>query len=254
MTSTTLIRDSLLDAAAVLLPVRCSGCGSPDRAVCADCARAMRPRQIAPDAFDPPLLAALDYDGVARRILLAFKDGGRTDAAPVLAGALRAAIVAALPLRRPDAPPGHLRPDAPPAHLRPDGPLAHLRPDAPPGLVPVVIPSTRAAFRRRGYHPTAMLLRRSRILSPPLWRALRLTRQTRDQVGLTAGQRAGNREGSLVASPRLRGRDCLIVDDIVTTGSTVREAARAVAAAGGRVVAAVAVARTPLRGGAPRLS
>jgi len=236
MTPTTLIRDSLLDAAAVLLPVRCSGCARPDRAVCADCTRAMRPGPIAPDAFDPPLLAALDYDGVTRRVLLAFKDGGRTDAAPVLAGALRAAIMAALPQLRPDAPP------------------VRLRPDAPRAVLPVVIPSTRAAFRRRGYHPTAMLLRRSRILSPPLWRALRLTRQTHDQVGLTASQRAGNREGSLVASPRLRGRDCLIVDDIVTTGSTVREAARAVAAAGGRIVAAVAVARTPLRGGTPRLS
>lgn len=236
MTPTTLIRDSILDAAAVLLPVRCSGCGRPDRAVCADCTRAMRPGPIAPDAFDPPLLAALDYDGATRRVLLAFKDGGRTDAAPVLAAALRAAIVSALALRQPDARP------------------ALLRPDTTRALLPVVIPSTRAAFRRRGYHPTAMLLRRSRILSPPLWRALRLTRQTRDQVGLTAGQRAGNRQGSLVASPRLRGRDCLIVDDIVTTGSTVREATRAIAAAGGRVVAAVAVARTPLRGGTPLLS
>lgn len=231
MTTTNLIRASVLDAAAVLLPVACSGCGSPDRAVCAECALALRPRAIVAEGSDPPVIAALDYEGVARRVLLAFKDGGRTDAAAALAVALRAAIVAAQAAGRLDA--------------------SESR-DARAALLPVVIPSTRAAFRRRGYHPTALILRRTRILVPPLWRALRLTRQTEDQAGLAAWQRAGNREGSLAASPRLRGRDCLIVDDIVTTGSTIREAARAITAAGGRVAGAVAVARTPLRGGSPR--
>lgn len=227
MTTTNLFTESILDAAAVLLPVLCSGCGRPDRAVCAECVLALQPGAIAAEGSDPPVLAALEYDGVARRVLLAFKDGGRTDAATVLAVAMRAAIVAAQ------------------AHARRER-------DARAAMLPVVIPSTRTAFRRRGYHPTALILRRSRILVPPLWRALRLTRQTEDQVGLSALQRSGNRAGSLVASPRLRGRECLIVDDIVTTGATAREAERAIVAAGGRVAGVVAVARTPLRSGAPR--
>lgn len=232
MTSTHLIRESILDAAAALLPVRCSGCGRPDRGVCAECARALRPETVVADGSGPPLFAALVYEGVVRRVLLAFKDGGRTDAAAALSVALSEAVVAAQMAAQVAA-------------------QASTAPDSRSALVPVLVPSTRAAFRRRGYHPTALILRRSRILVPPLWRALRLTRQTEDQAGLNARERADNRQGSLIASSRLRERDCLIVDDIVTTGSTMREAARAIDAVGGRVAGAVAVARTPLRAASP---
>ncbi|MFP3380468.1 hypothetical protein SB767_29550, partial [Bacillus sp. SIMBA_069] len=102
------------------------------------------------------------------------------------------------------------------------------RRDGSAALLPVLVPSTRAAWRRRGYHPTRSVLARAHILVPPLWGALRLSRQTADQAGLTLDQRSGNRAGSIVASRRLAGRDCLIVDDIVTSGATVAESARAI--------------------------
>lgn len=221
MTALRLARESLLDAAAVVLPVSCSGCAEPDRAVCPACLAALepRPREVLWQAGAPPAWAALDYEGIPRSVLLACKDGGRTDAAPALARALRAAVLAA---------------------------TAETAPGSA-ALLPVLIPSTRAAFRRRGYHPTGLILRRSRILVPPLWRALRLTRQTADQAGLSRAERDGNRRQSLVASPRLRGRSCLIVDDIITTGATAREAARAIAAAGGRAVGVAVIAQTALR-------
>lgn len=222
MTARTVLRESLLDAAAVVLPVRCAGCGVPDRSLCGDCDTALRPRATVDDARGVPVCSALPYDGVARRVLLAYKDRGRVDVARALGRALRCAIVEAQRL----------------------GPTEARDRSA---LLPVLVPSTRAAWRRRGYHPTGSVLARAHILVPPLWRALRLSRQTADQAGLTQRERAGNRDGSMVASPRLDGRECLIVDDIVTSGATVAEAARAVEAAGGIVVGAAAIARTPRR-------
>lgn len=233
MTTLELARESLLDAAAVLLPVSCSGCGAPDRPVCRACLAALapRPRSIVLRADGTlPAWAALDYEGIPRRVLLACKDGGRTDAAPALAGALRAAVRATM------------------AESAAAGDAGGAVPDAGAALLPVLIPSTRAAYRARGYHPTGLILARARILVPPLWRALRLTRQTADQAGLDRADRDGNRRGSLRASPRLQGRRCLIVDDILTTGATAREAARAIDAVGGRAVGVAVIAHTRLRG------
>jgi predicted amidophosphoribosyltransferase len=236
MTSISFVRESLLDASAVLLPVRCAGCGGPDRSLCATCGRELVPRVTARAVGGIPVWSALEYAGAVRRVLLAYKESGRVDAAPALSRALRAAVVEAL--------------RSAPASASGSGPgvvgrRSRGREDA---LLPVLVPSTAAARRRRGFHPSGTVLARAHILVPPLWRALRLTRQTRDQAGLSSAARAVNRRGSMAASARLRGRRCLIVDDIVTSGATIVEAARAIDAAGGRVVGAATIAVTPRRG------
>ena len=213
-------REAVFDAASVLFPVSCSGCGAPDRALCRACRRALDPRPaIVHDVDAPmPIVAALPYSGAVRAVVLAYKDHGRTDAGAALGGALRAAVLEALAVSR--------------------------RSGAPGRVVLVTIPSTRAAFRRRGYHPTALLLRRARL---PAARRLRLSRRPADQAGLSAAERARNRSGTFVAPRRLAGRDCIVVDDIVTSGATVREAARAIEAVNGTVIGVAAVAHTVLR-------
>ncbi|MGH1523602.1 ComF family protein [Leifsonia sp. L25] len=210
------IREAVLDAAAVLLPVSCAGCAAPDRSLCVDCTHALAPEVRRHTVRGVAVWSALDYDDLPRIVLLAYKDGGRVDAARALAGALAPALAAAAGTRGRSA-------------------------------VPVLIPSTRAAWRRRGYHPTGMVLARTRALAPPLWHALRLTRQTADQAALGSAQRAENRADSMVASRRVCDRSCVIVDDIVTSGATIAEAARAIRAAGGTVRGAAAIARTPRR-------
>lgn len=213
---------ALLDALAVLAPTECSGCGAHDRALCDSCLVALGPVPREVLVGDEPVLrawAALDYGGAARRVLLAYKDGGRTDAASALAPALRAAIVAALA--------GSRSPASSASRVR----LA-------------TIPSTRLAYRRRGYHPVELVLARAGLRAQ---HPLRIARQTEDQAGLGLSDRAENRRGSLRAGAGASGQDWLLIDDILTTGATLLEAARALRASGGRVVGAAVIAHTPLR-------
>ncbi|MGE8679849.1 MAG: ComF family protein, partial [Achromobacter marplatensis] len=51
--------------------------------------------------------------------------------------------------------------------------------------------------------------------------------------------------GLFVGSPRVRGRHVAVVDDVMTTGSTVQAAAEALLAAGAASVTILVVARTP---------
>jgi predicted amidophosphoribosyltransferase len=205
------ISDAVLDALAVLLPVDCAGCGAPDRSLCSSCEAAIVARpQTRRLADGTPLVSALEYDGVVRRAILQLKEQGRTDVARRLAVPLRAAITA--------------------AHTRAAQPLR--------------IPSSRAAFRRRGYDPVALLVRHAGVRAP---RLLATTRASQQQKSLGAEARAANRVGYFRALHPLTGGRFLLVDDVSTTGATLVEAAAAVRAAGGEVVAAATLAHTPRR-------
>ncbi|MFF2273331.1 ComF family protein [Agromyces sp. NPDC058136] len=224
------VRDAVLDGLAVLAPVACAGCGAVDRAVCGDCLAALVPEPRIVTRAVPGVEAqlrahaALAYTGRAAMILAAFKDGGRTDAAKPLAVALRAALASAL------------------ASALAEGPVA----GPARGIEIATVPSTPRAHRERGYAPVELLLGRSGIRSA---RVLRLARERADQAGLGQAARRANAAGALVALRRLDGRRFLLVDDILTTGSTLAEAARAVGMAGGSVVGSAVVAETPLHRG-----
>jgi predicted amidophosphoribosyltransferase len=226
------MRAAVLDAAAVLAPTDCSGCGAADRALCSSCVAALRADVALVDAGGPrstdgrlDVFCALRYAGVARHVLLAMKETGRTDAAPTLAHALSQALGAAL------------------TAVMARGELGDDIRGSPGGVEIATIPSTRSAYRARGYHPTALVLAHAGVRAS---RALRAARQTADQASLGSAERTANREGSLAAVRRLDGRCFVVVDDIVTTGATLREARRAITEAGGRVLCAVALANTAL--------
>ena len=69
-------------------------------------------------------------------------------------------------------------------------------------------------------------------------------RDTPSQTGLDAAARRRNVLGAMRARHSAPERVWL-VDDVITTGATLREAARALRAAGARRVVALAAARTP---------
>jgi predicted amidophosphoribosyltransferase len=107
--------------------------------------------------------------------------------------------------------------------------------------------------RRRGHDPLRGLVeaavRRLRADGVPLTMvdALRQRGRVADQAGLTAGRRAANLRGAIEARADVAGRRVVLVDDVVTTGASLTEAARALRAAGADITGAATLAATPRR-------
>ncbi|WP_107424545.1 ComF family protein [Streptomyces lydicus] len=224
------------ELAGLVLPVACAGCGRPRTELCVECRRALErdgrgARRVRPrpePAGLPRVWAGVPYADEARAVLLAHKERGALRLAAPLGGVLAGAV-------------------------------RGLRPGAGALLVPV--PSARRAVAGRGHDPVRRIalaaaadLRRgagngvgegagARVLA-----VLRQRRPVADQAGLSARQRLANVAGALEvrggAGRLLRGLPVVLVDDLVTTGATLAEAARAVTAAGGRVTGAAVVAAT----------
>ena len=119
---------------------------------------------------------------------------------------------------------------------------AAVRPLLPAEALIVPIPGSADALRRRGYDPVLVLARR---LRRPVARVLRVSGASVVQKALGERERGENRAGSMVATDRLEGRRVVLLDDVVTSGATLRDGARALREAGAEVVAAVTVASTP---------
>lgn len=180
--------------------------------LCPGCRAQLRP---APRSVRTPggleVRAALDFTGVAARCIRRLKGEGETLLAAPLGTALSAV----------------------------------LAPMAAEAQHVVPVPTSRSAFRRRGYRVPELLLRRAGAAPAFL---LRSAARRADQRGLDARARVANVRGSVTARRRGGGVPVLVMDDVVTTGATLDEAARALTDAGYRVVGAVALAATPRHG------
>jgi len=116
---------------------------------------------------------------------------------------------------------------------------------APVFVAPVPMHPTK--LRERGFHPASEL---SRVVATAVGAridrsALHQLRPTASQTGLDRRARRRNVDGAFAARAGLRGVACVaLVDDVVTTGATLAECARALRRAGVRSVVAVCAART----------
>lgn len=218
-------------AADLALGATCAGCGEPASVLCDACRGMLHgpARSVGSVPGEPAveLVAVADY-GDASAAIIAHKERGRLPLAVPLGEALAVAVTALF--------------DSPGCH--------HV--DQPVALVPV--PSTRTAVRRRGQDPMLRSARRAaRVLrrggqSAEVVAGLRHVRRVHDQGGLGRSARAQNLSGSLGlrrSAPRVLGGRCVVlVDDVVTTGATLREGVRALRTGGfepcGAAVVAVA--------------
>ncbi len=216
----------------VLLGMACVGCDRPGRSLCGACAGDLvdgPPFQTVPRPCPeglPPVWASAEYAGVARAALLAHKEHGLLSLARPLGAALARAVIEVLASAD-----GHL---SEPVRL-------------------IAVPSRRRVIRERGHDPLRRITARAdRVLrrtGVPAVRApsLSVVRAVVDQSGLGAAERSENLRGAFTCRKGLAGCPSIIVDDIITTGSTASEASRAVTAGGGIVLGVAVVAATRRR-------
>jgi ComF family protein len=113
----------------------------------------------------------------------------------------------------------------------------------------IAIPPSSKRLVERGFDHTAHLaapLARALGIKRPVRfqpKPLARTRDTPEQAGLDQQARRRNLQGAFAAHPCVTGQSILLIDDVMTTGSTLREAARALREQGARTVIALVIAR-----------
>ena len=231
---------SVLD---LVFPRHCAGCGKtvdrPQGHICWDCFRSVELREAAlcvrcglkiegparhvfqcgacldtPPAFDSARSAGR-FGGVLREMLHQFKYGRATWLCADLTDLLQGSV------------------------------LAHYAVEEADVVVPVPLHAQKQ--RARGYNQAALLAVElgRRLGRPVVGDALTRTRATQTQTRLHAAERRRNVHGAFRVrdSGWIKGRTALLVDDVMTTGATLSEAARTLKRAGAWRVWAATVAR-----------
>ncbi|MBA3265401.1 MAG: ComF family protein [Nocardioidaceae bacterium] len=176
------------------------------------------------------MLGVATYAGVARSALVAHKEQAKLGLARPLGQALAVSVLGVLA-----------------AHHGRGARVAVVN------LVPA--PSSRRTVIGRGHDPLLRMTKecakalRAAAVRTSVRPVLAAARQTRDQSGLTARERAENLAGAFCVKSgrRLDGQALVVVDDIITTGATASEACRVVGGVGGEVLGVAVVAATAKR-------
>ena len=209
-----MLRTFLAELAELVYPCECIGCALPGVAVCHSCQQAM----LSPISTELPgvgtVHAAGHYSDVLRSAVISRKKHLNRSVTPALGWLTARALAAA----------GH-------------------------GLPVVPVPASRRALRARGENIVAELARAAGAHVVPL---LTVKIQPQDQIGLSGAQRAANLHGAFATHTTGTG-SVVLLDDVMTTGATLREGVRALRIAGFTVagVAVLAIAGNKRKPGIP---
>lgn len=198
----------------LIFPDRCAGCGQPGALLCAQCRAELRPypADVVPSALDAAEVAYV-FDKALRPAIHELKYHKR---------------------RRMAVPLGELL-------------VAHLRAHPLPADALIAVPLHPHRLAERGFNQSELLAQHvARACNLPLLtRGLVRVRATQQQAHLDARARRENVRNAFAWTegtpppPRL-----LILDDVLTTGSTIAACAHALRAAGATEVRALALARS----------
>lgn len=107
------------------------------------------------------------------------------------------------------------------------------------------VPMTKREKARKGFNQSELIAKEvAKRTKKPFYSALIKVRETDRQVGLSVCERKENLTGAFAANKQILGKKVLLVDDVITTGSTMREACAALFAGGAKFVYCAAFART----------
>ena len=210
---------SLLSIQELVFPTRCIGCSTLGLEICSQCRRFWHLhiyRSWSHSAPHFPIYSAIPYSPIAGKIILSAKENGILNAEKLIVSALKHAL------------------------------RYCITEQGKASLVP--IPSRKSVSRLRGRQfITALSRQLSTETGLPLYENLRHTRAVRDQSTLDAKSRFENIDGALISEKFFSGK-AFLIDDLITTGATLNEAARALRMQGIEVAAAVtACVAEPLR-------
>jgi len=201
---------SLLSIQELIFPSRCIGCSALGLTICSTCRRHWHLhiyRTWSQGSPHFPIYSAIPYSPIAGKVILAAKENGLSSADNLIAGALMHAL----------------------RYCIKEQGLGFLVP----------IPSRKTVARLRGRQFITDLSHKiSEDSGLPTFENLRHTRAVRDQSSLDAKNRFRNINGALTSLRYLSGK-AFLIDDLVTTGATLQEAARALREKGIEVAAAV---------------
>ena len=191
----------------MLFRQRCEACGGIGRVLCVKC-RAQLFAMVQPEC--DAAVVAVAYEGIARRLILNLKYRNRRQVVVVLAELLAQRVLQSVPN------------------------IATVCD------VVTWAPTSTARVRRRGLDQAELLARRlARVLDVPC-RQLLIKTSTNVQTGASREERL---RGSVFSARKLGvNSHVIVVDDVVTTGTTLRCAADALRKAGARQVTCAAVA------------